>query len=805
MGFFYNVINYRDSLILIEQISLDQKIWSLLTERINIIMKNLDKLLQYKKEQKPSTEEDVNNVTSNDNNVNNQLKSEIFNILIDDLKNIYNYYKIVYLMVCDKFFSERIVSNFLFYLGELKKMKIIVTKKFDKEENTEKDAKDAMRFYQYALNKNPYNIRIYFNIGLILRECMKDFTNSSYWFVRSLSAPGAEMKNLKANLELDFNIIRKIYNEKEYVVDTNAGYINYDVEHFPLMFHRLMGILYMSIDTDKISELIEHLDIILEKVLKYYYNINEELKLEMETKAFCDQIAMMSIFTFHYTLNNIAEYPKSNERIVLQDTINNTNNTTSTTTNCNINNNVNNTNSKMNLKAQNIRYELYNHNLLSITLSDQQQSQMITNPDSIIKEAKSLKYGFKYICQIIKLIIKKILLNYNHINQYFSEKIIIIFFYWFSINYDIVKNLILNDPEMKELLEKFTYVLKNVTDKIPEKEKLIPVINYYITPLEINLLAFMPLTRFFEIYGKKTLLKFEESSDSRTLNKLILLHLIKMINIKPIYSEDYENSYYIKENELSTTTKIEVNSNNIGIINNNTKNDNILDTINLTSSNYNNITNKQSIINVKKHKPLILLDMSNIAMRHGNSIKFSTKGIKSCLSFFIKNGHEVSGFLPEYLFKTDDNLVICNNLNNNNSYRKKKIVPDDVKYLKELHSKGYVIMTPSQDYDDTYNIQYCKSKNAYFVTNDLYRDYLDKFGDSKTREIEKRWIISKRISYTFNKDEFIPGPDSEFFKEFNYSSYLQINTESGNLALSDKGTVKNNMDNTKKDEGKNRN
>eukprot|EP00340_Litonotus_pictus_P002026 CAMPEP_0170527084 /NCGR_PEP_ID=MMETSP0209-20121228/12531_1 /TAXON_ID=665100 ORGANISM="Litonotus pictus, Strain P1" /NCGR_SAMPLE_ID=MMETSP0209 /ASSEMBLY_ACC=CAM_ASM_000301 /LENGTH=693 /DNA_ID=CAMNT_0010817355 /DNA_START=233 /DNA_END=2314 /DNA_ORIENTATION=+ len=676
-------------------------------------------------------------------------REEIYEVVQDDLKNIYNFYKVVYLMVCDKFFSERLVSSFLFYMGELKKMKIIVNKKFEKEENMEKDAKEALRFYQYSLNKNPYNIRVYFNIGLIMRECLKDYTNSSYWFVRSLAAPGSEMKNLKDNLEMDFNIIRKIYNEKGYLVDSNPGYLNYDVEHLPLLLHRLMGIFYMTIDTDKIAELVESLGVMLEKVLKYYYNINEELKLEMETKALAEQISLMSIFSFHYTLNGLQEYPKSNERIIIQNDSDNKSNNT-------MNNN----------KNQTIKYEIYNHNILSAMSSleekqakaDKDKSGVSDTNDSTKEKSHSPKYGFKYVCQVMKLLIEKILKNYNQTNQYFCEKILVIFFYWFSINYDVLKSLILSDLELTKYLEFLNYKLHCSTEKVPNKEKMTQIINYYITPIEVSLFAFMPLTRFFEINSKKTILKSEDSRDQNILNKIILAHFLNIFGVKKTYDEALDNQFLLKQNELVTTTVITTTKEESEVsINSSIMNDTLIS------------ANKKEgvILNVKKVKPLILLDMSNIAMRHGNSERFSTKGIKICLEFFQRNGHEVNGFLPEYLFKKDDK-----------GKNSKRIIPDDVPYLKELHSNGLVIQTPSQDYDDSYNIQYCKSKNAYFVTNDLYRDYIEKISDVKTKEIEKRWIIGKRISYTFNKDEFIPGPDSEFFKEFNFSSYLQSKTPS---------------------------
>ena len=750
MGFFSNVINFRDSLILIEQISLDQKIWSLLTERINIIMKSLDKLVSTK---------DIK-------------KEEIYDVIIEDLKNVYNFYKVVYLMVCDKFFSERLVSSFLFYLGELKKMKIIVKRKFNKEDNQEKDSKECLRFYHYSLNKNPYNIRVYFNIGLVMRECLKDYTNSSYWFVRSLAASGLDSKNLKVDLEMDFNIIRKIYNEKEYLIDTNPGYINYDVEHLPLIFHRLMGIYYMSIDTDKIEELSEGLELILEKILKYYYNINEELKLEIETKEIAEQLSIMLIFNFHYTLNNLSDYPKENEKIITQQQASQSNIQQTVDSLSSISqirdttiNNLSMKEKEMSLSVSvqqkpksKIKYELYNHKIFSNALSKSQLNS--SSSLDTTKETKSIKYGFKYVCQTIKTIINKILDNYNYVNEAFSEKIILIFFYWFSINYDIAKNLILS-KETEKKLEYIHYKLSETIEK-NDVENMIQLVNLSITPLEINLLAFIPLSRFFDIYGKKNILKVDESFDIDLQNKLVLAHFLNLFGIGKSFDEEMDKNYQLKQNEVVTTTVIRGENEDVS-----------QETTELLSG-----INKQSmILNVKKFKPLILLDMSNIAMRHGNSEKFSTKGIKLCLDFFIKNGHEVSGFLPEYLFKDKEEQKT-------KSGQIRKIVPDDVNYLKDLHSKGFVIQTPSQDYDDSYNIQYCKSKNAYFVTNDLYRDYLDKINDSKQRESEKRWIISKRISYTFNKDEFIPGPDSEFFKEFNYNLYLKTLYSDDSVSIS---------------------
>jgi hypothetical protein len=47
-----------------------------------------------------------------------------------------------------------------------------------------------------------------------------------------------------------------------------------------------------------------------------------------------------------------------------------------------------------------------------------------------------------------------------------------------------------------------------------------------------------------------------------------------------------------------------------------------------------------------KEPPLIVLDVPNIAMRHGLNAKFSCKGVKIAFDFFLHTGHKVIGFLP---------------------------------------------------------------------------------------------------------------------------------------------------------------
>ena len=57
-------------------------------------------------------------------------------------------------------------------MGDIKKLKLLILKNLktivdlvNYEVDDRRDAKEALRFYSYALTNNPYNTRIYSNIG----------------------------------------------------------------------------------------------------------------------------------------------------------------------------------------------------------------------------------------------------------------------------------------------------------------------------------------------------------------------------------------------------------------------------------------------------------------------------------------------------------------------------------------------------------------------------------------------------------------------------------------------------------------
>mmetsp|Transcript_7395 Transcript_7395/g.6660 ORF Transcript_7395/g.6660 Transcript_7395/m.6660 type:complete len:167 (-) Transcript_7395:39-539(-) len=159
-------------------------------------------------------------------------------------------------------------------------------------------------------------------------------------------------------------------------------------------------------------------------------------------------------------------------------------------------------------------------------------------------------------------------------------------------------------------------------------------------------------------------------------------------------------------------------------------------------------------------------------MRYGSNKEFRVKGIQIVLQFFQKNGHQVIAFVPDYLLSYD--RVIQKKKFNAMSMNEKKMaqIPDNMALMHTLVKQGLIVQTPSQDYDDSYCIQYAKSHSALVVTNDKFRDFIGKQPTAEERKKEGAWVRSCSISYTFHHDQFLPNPDCFLFQEFPYESYL---------------------------------
>ncbi len=550
--------------------------------------------------------------------------------------------------------------------------------------------------------------------------------NSIYWYIRGITyifQTNTETLNKnKELLEKEFENIRKLENKKKYIIQENVDditYMKFDLEYFPILFCDIIGILFKKIDVDKLEGHNDNLRILLTRILKNYLSIPDGYKLNYEIYTDLSKMLLLSIFAFHYTLDNL-NINDNNEMI-----------------NNRLLSPYSNQSDKIELNPNYnylLNFRLYSHNITS-------------------KMKDNIKLNLKESLKLITQFSKCVIMNMNETNYNLVEKYLLIFFYWLSLNYDMF-NLIIDDEE-KAYLKYLNFYLRthNEISKflMPQTkvtlDLLVDKINNYILPIETEILCFSPIYRFFELNQKPSgIYRSQEQKEISIMNKLILIHFLDLFTLYQQNDPIINNQFHI--NKVSQINVKNVNDTN-SIQNN-------VDKIKMQLL----IKTDNSKEKKEKEKPLIVLDASNIAMRHGEQKGiYSTKGIQIAIEFFTKSGHKVISFLPDYLFKEKDP----------NKHGKKRVLPDNLSYLYGLVSKGLVVKSPPQDYDDSYCIQYAKTHNAFIVSNDMFRDYIDNIKDKAERETEKNWRDVKCISFTFIGDEFLPNPDAPFFKQFGFN------------------------------------
>ncbi|XP_026730529.1 uncharacterized protein LOC113495789 isoform X2 [Trichoplusia ni] len=123
---------------------------------------------------------------------------------------------------------------------------------------------------------------------------------------------------------------------------------------------------------------------------------------------------------------------------------------------------------------------------------------------------------------------------------------------------------------------------------------------------------------------------------------------------------------------------------------------------------------------------MIVIDGSNVAMEHTRGRMFSVEGLKICIDYFLRRGHNVKAFVPRFRCK----------------YGKSS----DPALLDTLERQGLVIYTPSREikgrscvpYDDRYIIQCAAEFDGVIVSGDNYRDLINE-------NPRWRYIIENRV------------------------------------------------------------
>lgn len=142
----------------------------------------------------------------------------------------------------------------------------------------------------------------------------------------------------------------------------------------------------------------------------------------------------------------------------------------------------------------------------------------------------------------------------------------------------------------------------------------------------------------------------------------------------------------------------------------------------------------------------IVIDGSNVAMKHGNGKVFSCMGIFLAVDWFLKRGHsEITVFVPQWRKEPSrqDNPI------------------QDQEILLQLEKAGYVKFTPSRRignrkivcYDDRFIVELAVNRGGVIVSSDNFRDLVEE-------NPAWRYTIENRLlQFVFVEDTFMVPQD----------------------------------------------
>ncbi|KAH8372291.1 hypothetical protein KR093_010941 [Drosophila rubida] len=141
------------------------------------------------------------------------------------------------------------------------------------------------------------------------------------------------------------------------------------------------------------------------------------------------------------------------------------------------------------------------------------------------------------------------------------------------------------------------------------------------------------------------------------------------------------------------------------------------------------------------NKRPIIIDGSNVAFAHGCSNVFSAEGIKYCIEYFLKKGHDVKAVIP--------------------LFRRNPHKSSNPPLLDQLHKDKKIVFTPCKNlpnqqsisYDDRFILQLAYERNAAIVSNDNYSDLIHE------NPAFKKIIENRVIGYSWCDDILILPKD----------------------------------------------
>jgi hypothetical protein len=160
---------------------------------------------------------------------------------------------------------------------------------------------------------------------------------------------------------------------------------------------------------------------------------------------------------------------------------------------------------------------------------------------------------------------------------------------------------------------------------------------------------------------------------------------------------------------------------------------------------------------VSEGRPVpIVVDGPNVAMAHGRaSGRPSITGIFMCVRFWRARGHDCFAFVPAFWLRRKDASVPVTG-------PAAGIDAASALLLQHMVDAGVVVLTPPQDSDDMYMLDYARGhQGSFLVSNDMFRDHVAaaraRWG-ARDAVALRAWCDTHVISYAWRGDEFIPNP-----------------------------------------------
>ena len=145
--------------------------------------------------------------------------------------------------------------------------------------------------------------------------------------------------------------------------------------------------------------------------------------------------------------------------------------------------------------------------------------------------------------------------------------------------------------------------------------------------------------------------------------------------------------------------------------------------------------------------PEVVIDGQNIAFAHGWG-KFSYDSLRIVAEFLYRRRYKPVIVLPSFWLKE--------------RYRSK----DDNKVIERLKAYGIFLSVKTKNsnkVDDLFILNYAFDNNACVLTNDKFRDKLEKLSENENTEeyaLWDQWLSLNRIGFSFSGDVFCPIRDS---------------------------------------------